>query len=77
MCPGTTSELIETIFAAAAPYCAGGKCVGAGGGGFIMLMARSARDARRVRERLKQFSWRGLGKFYAMDIDTEGLHEAM
>jgi len=76
MCPGTTSDVLETLFAAAAPYCSGGKCVGAGGGGFIMAMARSAADAQRVRERLKQFSWRGLGEFYDFDIDPRGLHVA-
>jgi fucokinase len=75
MCPGTTSDLLESIFAAAAPYVSGGKCVGAGGGGFTAVMARSAQDARRVRERLKEFSWRGLGEFYDFDIDMTGLRE--
>ncbi|MCX7048828.1 MAG: hypothetical protein NTX50_25495 [Candidatus Sumerlaeota bacterium] len=75
MCAGTTSEIIEDLFAAGAPYTSGGKCVGAGGGGFIMMMARSVKDAARARERLKQFSWRGLGEFYDFAIDTRGLHQ--
>jgi len=77
MCEGTTSDLFESLFAAASPYSSGGKSVGAGGGGFIMIMARSAEDARRTRERLKEFSWRGLGEFYDFAIDTRGLHEVV
>ena len=76
MCPATTSDLIEDIFAAASPYASGGKCVGAGGGGFITIIARSESDAARVRDRLKEFSWRGLGEFYDFAIDTKGLHQA-
>jgi fucokinase len=75
MCPATTSETLETLFAAASPYTSGGKCVGAGGGGFIMMVARSAHDALRVREQLRIFSWRGLGDFYDFEIDKKGLHE--
>ncbi len=75
MCPATTSETLETLFAAASPYTSGGKCVGAGGGGFIMMVARSANDALRVREQLRIFSWRGLGDFYDFEIDEKGLHE--
>ena len=41
LCPATTSDLLETIFAAASPYASGGKCAGAGGGGFAVFMARS------------------------------------
>jgi fucokinase len=76
LCPATTSDLLETIFAAASPYVSGGKCAGAGGGGFVMLMARSEKDARLLRERLTDFSWRGLGEFYDFDVDLRGLHEA-
>jgi fucokinase len=76
LCPATTSDLLETIFAAASPYVSGGKCAGAGGGGFVMLMARSEKDAGLLRERLTDFSWRGLGEFYDFDVDTRGLHEA-
>jgi len=76
MCPATTSETLETLFAAASPYTSGGKCVGAGGGGFVMMVARSAEDAMRVREQLRIFSWRGLGEFYDFDIDNRGLHES-
>ncbi len=76
MCPATTSDTLETLFAAASPYTSGGKCVGAGGGGFIMMVARSERDAIRVREQLRVFSWRGLGEFYDFEIDGKGLHES-
>jgi hypothetical protein len=29
-----------------------------------------------LRERLTDFSWRGLGEFYDFDVDLRGLHEA-
>ena len=75
--PGTTSETIENIFAAAAPYSSGGKCMGAGGGGFMMIIAKSPQDTVRIRERLKLFSYRGLGEFYDFEVDEKGLHEKM
>lgn len=52
--PTATNPEIETLFAAAAPYCVGGKLAGAGGGGFALFIARSAADANALREVLRE-----------------------
>jgi len=47
--PHSSTPEIDAIFHAVQDYCAGGKLAGAGGGGFIGLMARDAAAAERVR----------------------------
>ncbi|KAF7062519.1 hypothetical protein CFC21_069108 [Triticum aestivum] len=49
--PFCSNRLVDELFALADPYCCGYKLVGAGGGGFALLLARSpghAVDLRRV-----------------------------
>jgi len=45
MDPNTSNERIETLMSAAAPYASGAKLAGAGGGGFMVVVAKSP-DAR-------------------------------
>ncbi len=46
MDPGCTNPFIDGLFATLAPYLAGGKLAGAGGGGFVMAIARDGQAAR-------------------------------
>lgn len=46
MDPGCTNPFIDDLFATLAPYINGGKLAGAGGGGYAMVIARSAEAAQ-------------------------------
>ena len=46
--PNSTNKRVEAVLSAAAPYAAGYKMVGAGGGGFAEILARDAEDAGRI-----------------------------
>ncbi|XP_028779835.1 bifunctional fucokinase/fucose pyrophosphorylase isoform X2 [Neltuma alba] len=56
--PFCSNESVDRLFSFAAPYCCGYKLVGAGGGGFALLLAKHAEAAKQLRHRLqteKQF----------------------
>jgi len=71
MDPKTSDPGIERMFAAAAPYCVGGKLAGAGGGGFMILLARNKRCLPELRLALEQASG-GKGRWFAFEPDTTG-----
>lgn len=56
--PFCSNESVDRFFSFAGPYCCGYKLVGAGGGGFALLLAKHAESAKQLRHRLqteKQF----------------------
>lgn len=56
--PYCSNDSVDRLFSFASPYCCGHKLVGAGGGGFALLLAKDALCAKEVRQRLedeKQF----------------------
>jgi fucokinase len=63
--PHTTNAPIEARLEELRPHLAGAKLAGAGGGGFLMLLARSAEEGAALRARL--------GSQYGMTISTSGL----
>ncbi len=52
MDPGCTNPFIDDLFDVLAPYINGGKLAGAGGGGYAIVVARSAEAARALAETL-------------------------
>jgi fucokinase len=52
MDPGCTNPFIDSLFEVLAPYINGGKLAGAGGGGYAMVIARSAQAAAALAETL-------------------------
>ncbi|XP_074582376.1 bifunctional fucokinase/GDP-fucose pyrophosphorylase [Curcuma longa] len=54
--PFCSNKLVDRLFAFAEPYCCGYKLVGAGGGGFALLLAKDAVYAQNLKQALKEFS---------------------
>ncbi len=70
---GCTNPFIDELFAVLAPYIAGGKLAGAGGGGFVMAIAR---DASAVEELAKALASRYPGtpvRVWPCAVPHEGL----
>ncbi|PKA46527.1 Bifunctional fucokinase/fucose pyrophosphorylase [Apostasia shenzhenica] len=51
--PYCSNEFVDKLFAFADPYCCGYKLVGAGGGGFALLLARNQNSAMELRQELE------------------------
>ncbi|XP_057439689.1 bifunctional fucokinase/fucose pyrophosphorylase-like [Lotus japonicus] len=51
--PFCSNESVDRLFSFASPYCCGYKLVGAGGGGFALLLARDKQRAKELRQRLQ------------------------
>jgi galactokinase/mevalonate kinase-like predicted kinase len=67
--PHTTNAPINRLLHELEPYLAGAKLAGAGGGGFLMLVARSPEAAAAMKLHLS----RAAGKSYEFRIATGGL----
>jgi fucokinase len=69
--PHTTNAPIDALLHECRPYLAGAKLAGAGGGGFLMLMARDPDAALRLRRHLAGSG--GPGRLYEYQIAESGL----
>lgn len=69
--PNTTNAPINALLAAVRPYIRGAKLAGAGGGGFLMLLARSVEAAAELRRFLSGID--GAGEVYEWRIARDGL----
>ena len=73
--PHTTNAPINQLLERVRPLLAGAKLAGAGGGGFLMLLAKSPGDAERLR--LYLASLPGPGALYRWALAPLGLHESV
>ena len=71
--PQSTNDAIEELLARIAPYVYGAKLLGAGGGGFLLIVCRSAADARSVRDILEADPPNSRARFFEFDVSREGL----
>jgi len=71
--PHTTNAPINALLEAVRPYIHGAKLAGAGGGGFLILIARSADSAGQLRRFLSQNATKSGGALYGCAIADEGL----
>jgi len=74
--PNTTNAPINTLLGAVRPYIRGVKLAGAGGGGFLMLLARSQTAAGELRHFLREQEAGSQGRVYEWRIADEGLRVA-
>lgn len=71
--PGSTTGEIEALFDQVRDELAGYELPGAGGGGFLLLVAKDAASAGRVRAKLDALKPNRTARLYEADIDDRGL----
>jgi fucokinase / fucose-1-phosphate guanylyltransferase len=71
--PESTTPVIEGIIQRVAGHIFGATLLGAGGGGFLLLVCRSGADAQDVRRILSQDPPNKRARFFDFDINQEGL----
>ena len=71
--PNSTTPEVEHILETIRPHVHGAKLLGAGGGGFLLIVAKSRTDARRVRRKLEAAPVNGRARFFEFRVSTEGL----
>ena len=70
---GSTNEQVDDIIDAIRPNVSAVSLAGAGGGGFMYILAKSPAAARRVRKFLEANPPSRFSRFYAFDIDRTGM----
>ena len=70
--PHTTNAPINALLERVRPYVSGAKLAGAGGGGFLMLLAKTPEDAQDLRRFLASLP--GPGSLYEWAVAPLGLH---
>jgi fucokinase len=64
---------VEEIIAKIKPFTSAVSLAGAGGGGFMYILAKSSADAKKIRAVLEKNPPSRYSKFYSFDIDPDGL----
>ena len=70
---GSTNEKVDDIIDAIRPYASAISLAGAGGGGFMYILAKSAADARRIRSFLERNPPSPHSRFYDFAVDRLGM----
>ena len=71
--PGSTNERVDAIVESISPWTAAVTLCGAGGGGFMYILAKTAADAAKIRRRLGRNAPSKHSRFYDFSIDERGL----
>jgi len=70
---GTNPLEVDRIFSQVGDYLAGAKLLGAGGGGYMVMFAKDAAAAVRIRESLSANPPNALARFVQMELSETGL----
>jgi len=71
--PGSTTPDVDAMCDRIAPHIHGAKLLGAGGGGFMLIICKTPDDAAAVREMLDADPPNELARFFDFDISADGL----
>jgi galactokinase/mevalonate kinase-like predicted kinase len=73
LCGTVTNETIERLLARVRPHVHGMRISGAGSGGFLLMIAKSPKDAATVREMLEREPLNESARFFDFEINQAGL----
>jgi galactokinase/mevalonate kinase-like predicted kinase len=71
--PNSSNDEIEALFARVRPHIYGGKLLGAGGGGFMLMVCKSPADAATLRDLLEHRPPNNRARFFDFRVSSEGL----
>lgn len=71
--PNSTNPAVEELLARVRPYVYGAKLLGAGGGGFLLMVCKSPEDARGVRQMLESEPPNERARFFDYSVNHDGL----
>jgi galactokinase/mevalonate kinase-like predicted kinase len=71
--PGSSNPEMEKILEKFKPYMIGATFLGAGGGGFLLVVCKSPEDSAAARKTLEKDPPNPLARFFDYDISTTGL----
>ncbi len=71
--PNSSNDEIELLFERTRPFIYGAKLLGAGGGGFMLMICKSPQDAQSIRQMLEAEPPNERARFFEFDISSEGL----
>jgi fucokinase len=71
--PNSTNSEVEMLLSRVRPHITGAKLLGAGGGGFLLMVCRSRKDAEAVREMLTKNPPNPRARFFDYDVNPDGL----
>jgi galactokinase/mevalonate kinase-like predicted kinase len=71
--PASSTSEVEAILDRLRPHMFGAKLLGAGGGGFLLVVCKSAKDAREARRKLESRPPNPRARFFEFGISRDGL----
>jgi galactokinase/mevalonate kinase-like predicted kinase len=71
--PNSSNPAVEELLARVRPHIFGAKLLGAGGGGFLFMVAKSPEDAKQIRQMLENDPPNERARFFDYSINTTGL----
>ena len=73
LCSEVTNPLIEHLLAVIRPHIHGARILGAGSGGFMLMICKSPRDAAVIREKLLRDPLNERSRFFDFEVNDRGL----
>ena len=71
--PDSSNPAVEELLARVRPYVYGAKLLGAGGGGFLLMVAKSPEHAKEIRQMLENDPPNERARFFDYSVNTDGL----